>query len=381
MSDTSSSRRPREGGAAPKAKKRTANGKGNWAFNGENSGARQTTSLFGGFLSKIHGLIWPQENEGSLRDTIEELIDEQEGGEEEIDEDERILLANILNLHDITVCDVMVPRADIVAVEIGTPLPELIKLMSAKGHSRMPVFRENLDDVCGMVHIKDVLAWTGSPKGNFHIAKIARQALFVAPSMRVLDLLLEMRLTRIHMAMVVDEFGGVDGLVTIEDLVEEIVGEIEDEHDPQEAPLLVERSDGTFVASARASVEEFESRVGSFLTDEERAEDIETLGGLVFLLADRVPGRGEVICHSSGHEFEILDADPRRIKRLRIRVATPASEQVSPKEASTNGSFAAEPAAKRRAAGETSPKRRSTVASLGNGASQIGDSKKRSGAE
>jgi CBS domain containing-hemolysin-like protein len=221
----------------------------------------------------------------------------------------------------VTVYDVMVPRADIVAVEIGVAFSDLVNLMSIEGHSRMPVYRETLDDVCGMVHIKDVLACRGKSGNGLSLEKIVRKILFAAPSMRALDLLLEMRLTYVHMAMVVDEYGGVDGIVTIEDLVEEIVGEIEDEHDSQKTPALIRLAAGRYDADARITISEFEEQTGPILSAEEREEDINTLGGLVFSLAGRVPGRGEVIRHGSGHEFEILDADPRRIKFLRILVS------------------------------------------------------------
>jgi CBS domain containing-hemolysin-like protein len=232
---------------------------------------------------------------------------------------ERVLLGNILKLRHLTAYDVMVPRADIVSVHIKAVFDELVAIMNKAGHSRLPVYRESLDDAVGIVHIKDVLKFAEA-KSNFDLAKILRPVLIAAPSMRVLDLLLEMRLSRVHMAVVVDEFGGIDGLVTIEDLVEEIVGEIEDEHDVAEGPKLVERPDGTLVADARATIEEFEALAGPILVDEEREEDIDTLGGLVFYLADRVPTRGELIVHpASGVGFEVLEADPRRVKRLRVR--------------------------------------------------------------
>ena len=188
--------------------------------------------------------------------------------------------------------------------------------MSAQAPSRRAE-REALEDVAGMVHIKDVLAWIGN-RNVFKLSKLLRKVLFVAPSMRVLDLLLEMRLTRVHMALVVDEYGGIDGLVTIEDLVEEIVGEIEDEHEKEEGPVMIERPDGSIEASARTTIEDFEARFGEVVTPEEREEN-DTLGGLVFSLAGRVPLRGEVIRHAGGLEFEVLDADPRRVRRLIIR--------------------------------------------------------------
>jgi CBS domain containing-hemolysin-like protein len=169
-----------------------------------------------------------------------------------------------------------------------------------------------------MVHIRDVLACIAGER-KYDLMQIKREVLFTAPSMRALDLLLEMRLKRIHMALVVDEFGGIDGLVTIEDVVEEIVGEIEDEHDVAEGPKLIQRPDGTLIADARATIEEFEAMVGPVLSAEEREEDVDTLAGLVFALAGRVPSRGELITHpASGIAFEVLDADPRRIKRLKI---------------------------------------------------------------
>jgi len=260
--------------------------------------------------------------ENSVRDTLDELIEEREEAEVPIDEEERLLLANILDLRDRTIHDVMVPRADIAALNIGASLPEVIDLMTKKGHSRVPVFRDRLDDAVGMVHAKDVLAWRDEDS-SFALSKVLRKISFVSPSMQVLELLLEMRVKRSHMALVVDEFGGIDGLVTIEDLVEEIVGEIEDEHDREDEPDLIRRPDGTFDADARATIEDFEEQVGRVFTEEER-EDIDTLGGLVFSLAGRVPIRGELIGHPTGLEFEILDADPRRIKRLRVRAIPPA---------------------------------------------------------
>ena len=259
-------------------------------------------------------------NGGDLRDTIEELIDEQEEtGELPASADELTLLRNILNLHGLTVYDIMVPRADIVAVDISTTLADLVGLMSEEAHSRIPVYRETLDDIAGMVHIKDVLeSWTRDNQGD--LADLVRPVLFVAPSTPILELLLQMRVRRVHMALVVDEFGGIDGLATIEDLVEEIVGEIEDEHDEDETPRMVEYRNGTVEADARVPIMDFEERMGEFLTDSEREEDIDTLGGLVFFLAGRVPAKGEIIAHSSGLEFQILDADPRRIRRMRIAI-------------------------------------------------------------
>jgi len=265
-----------------------------------------------------------RKREEALRDAIEEIIGaaEAEGesppSEEPITAGERVLLRNIVRLRDLAASDVMVPRADIIAVPEDIGLDALAAEFRTQAHSRLPVYRESLDNVIGFVHIKDLLAARvdGRP---FDLKSILRQVLFVAPSMRVLDLLLQMRLSRQHLALVVDEFGGIDGLITIEDLVEQIVGEIEDEHDIAEGPKLLPRPDGTMVADARATIEEFEQQVGPVLTEEERDADVDTLGGLVFNLAGRVPSRGELVTHPSGISFEVIDADPRRIRRLRLR--------------------------------------------------------------
>jgi len=267
----------------------------------------------------LRGLRRPTPGD-ELRDTIDQIIETQAQDDEprgDVGPHERVLLANLLKFRTLKAEDVRVPRADIVAVEAAITLEELVAIFVAQQHSRLPVYRESLDDVIGMVHVKDVIACLANAK-KFELRAILRKVLFVAPAMRVLDLLLEMRRTRLHMALVVDEFGGVDGLVTIEDLVEQIVGEIEDEHDVDEGPKLVAAPDGTLLADGRTTVEEFEHRVGSVLSDEQRAQ-IDTVGGLVTALAGHVPSRGELVFHPSGLEFEVLDADPRRVKRLRVR--------------------------------------------------------------
>ncbi|MEG3617053.1 hemolysin family protein [Magnetovibrio sp. PR-2] len=258
-------------------------------------------------------------NGETARDQLEELIEETEDGETSLNTDERQLLLNILELRDQTVADVMVPRADIIAIKVDSTLETLIEIISEEAHSRMPLYRETLDDAFGIVHVKDVLAWKGRDT-EFSVSSIVRPVLFVAPSMQVLELLLEMRAKRVHMALVVDEFGGIDGLLTIEDLVEEIVGEIEDEFDQDEKPFLEKRFDGSWDASARTLLEDFEAALSVELFNEEEHDEIDTLGGLVFSIAGRVPSRGELLKHDTGLEFEILDVDPRRIKRLRLRV-------------------------------------------------------------
>jgi len=257
-------------------------------------------------------------NGSNIRETFEELIEQHEEREQPIDDRERALLEKVLTIGDLTVNDVMVPRADIVAVERHVPLAEIVTLMADEAHSRLPVYRGTLDDAIGMVHIKDVFAAT-TRETNKKLSDIIRSVLYVAPSIRVLDLLLQMRVARTHMALVVDEYGGIGGLATIEDLVEQIVGEIEDEHDVDDGPRLRAADGNAVLADARVTLEEFEAKVGPFLTEEDRDEDIDTLGGLVFSIVGRVPVRGEIIRHeSSGIEFEIREADPRRIRRMKV---------------------------------------------------------------
>lgn len=254
----------------------------------------------------------------ALREAIEDLIEEKNhGGMTSIAVHERALISNILRLRDLSVVDIMVPRADILAVELNTPKNELLDIMATHPHSRLPVYRETLDDVVGTIHIKDVLAHLAKER-SFEIKDLVRDAEIVAPSMPVLDLLLQMRHTRVHMALVVDEFGGIDGLITIADIIEAIVGEIDDEHDIDLQPKMVDRPDGSMLADGRVPIEDFEERFGAILEDDDR-EDIDTLAGLVFSVAGRVPARGEIIVHPSGIEFEVTEADPRRITRMIIR--------------------------------------------------------------
>ena len=280
-----------------------------------------------GLFWKIQGMLRRKEAE-SIRDQVEELIERHEAPSEarpgdgqttSLDAEERALLGNVLRLRGITAYDVMVPRADIMAIPESHSLTETIALIQTEGHSRYPVYRDGLDDIIGMVHIKDVFAAVGKEEKAFALTDVLRRPLFVVPSIPVLDLLLQMRQARVHMALVVDEYGGIDGLITIEDLVETIVGDISDEHDEVEAQQITERPDGALDLDARTPIAAFEEKLGNVLTDEERAADIDTVGGLVFTLAGRVPAKGELVSHPSGLEFRILDADPRRIRRLRVR--------------------------------------------------------------
>jgi CBS domain containing-hemolysin-like protein len=259
--------------------------------------------------------------QGGRRELLPPLVEDSNSPPVTEQSHERTLIANILEIRDQPVSDLMVPRADIIAVEADTDRESLLRLLATRPHSRLPVYRDSLDDVIGIIHIKDILAAIAEGR-DFNLPEIARPVSIIAPSMRVLDLLLEMRKTRQHMALVVDEFGGIDGLITIEDLVEGIVGEITDEHERGIPPELVERPDGSLYADARVPIETFEARVGPVLDQEER-DEVDTLGGLVFALAGRVPSRGELLTHPSGLEFEILDADPRRIKRIRVRNPPP----------------------------------------------------------
>ena len=244
----------------------------------------------------------------------------------------------------------MVPRADIVAMDLDTPLGEALQIFREAGHSRVPVYRDTLDDPAGLVHIKDVMVHIVTraegrrsrrkipPPTNLDVGKVdfsktvaqtklVREVLYVPPSMPALDLLAKMQTTRIHMGIVVDEYGGTDGLVSIEDLVEEIVGDIEDEHDEAERPDLVRLPDGSIDATARAGIGDLEEMLDKKLLPEERGDELDTLGGLVFDMLGRVPQRGEVVVHESGIELEIADADPRRIKRL---VVHPGSTSENP---------------------------------------------------
>ena len=275
-------------------------------------------------LSKLFKFVLLRNNNepDSVREAIEELIEEQPESQSIIDEQERILLSNVLKQRNASIEHIMVPRADIVATKIETPIDETIKLLVEQGHSRMPVYRGSLDDVIGMVHIKDltglILNKDISEKDTIYLSKVMRRVIFSAPSTRVLDLLLEMRIKRTHMAVVVDEHGGIDGLVTIEDLVEQIIGDISDEHDEESEPEIIKKSDGTILVDARVTLDEFSSRFGDNFTPEEISE-LDTLGGVLFRLCGRIPNIGELITSKNGSEFEVIDADPRRIRRLRIR--------------------------------------------------------------
>lgn len=307
----------------------------------------------------------------TLRDTIEAALRDGSQGDDTFSAEERTMLLRLLRFGASRVEDIMVPRADIIAIQESEPISALLAMFNQAGVSRVPVFNETLDDPRGMIHIKDLFRWLMADaasdgangtkakrngNGNGHAAstksapstngatdhtkhaatsldlgkvdltqpisvtRVRRPVLFVPPSMPTMNLLIRMQSTRIHMALVVDEYGGTDGLVTIEDLIEQIVGEIEDEHDDAEEAHIFEDAKFGLTASARTPVEELETHVGRKLLTADEEEDIDTLGGLVFTIGGRVPSRGEIVRHSSGIEFEVLDADPRRVKKLRLLI-------------------------------------------------------------
>ncbi|GBQ11612.1 HlyC/CorC family transporter [Komagataeibacter rhaeticus] len=286
-----------------------------------------------GFLS----LFSRRRAEQGLRHSIAALVKEAddaagsegEPGSSELDRQERALLANVLRLRGITADDVMIPRADIVAMPVDISLDEALDMMRRENHSRMPVYRAQLDDIVGMIHVKDLIAYVGTSEA-FRMEPLLRQPLMVAPQLPVLDLLLQMRQRHVHLALVIDEYGGIDGLVTIEDLIETIVGDISDEHDEPTVNMMRDRPDGTLDVDARTPVAAFEEKVGPVLTREEREAEIETVGGLVFRLAGHVPTRGEVVTHEGGMVFRILDSDARHIRRVRVRLPPREGPQPPP---------------------------------------------------
>jgi CBS domain containing-hemolysin-like protein len=279
----------------------------------------------------LKGFLFGENSEPSLREQIEEVIDEAgdehdaatgDGHGTDLSAIEREMLRNMLHFGEQTVDDVAVPRGDIVAINDQASFEEAVALFADADHSRLPVYREKLDDVVGMLHVKDVfgvLARGEQPPASLNA--LLRQPLYVPQSMSAMELLAEMRAKRTHLAIVLDEYGGTDGLVTIEDLMEEIVGEIEDEHDDAPEEMVIER-DGFWDADARVELEDLAERIDPRLTDVD--EDVDTLGGLAFVLAEKVPAAGEVLLHpESGWRLEILDGDERRVTRVRLHPPLP----------------------------------------------------------
>ena len=257
--------------------------------------------------------------QNTIKEALEGVLEEHESeGDEGLSLEEKDMLRNMLSVGDITVSDVMIPRSDIAGIELNTTLEKLKKRFVNERHTRMPVYAENLDAVKGFIHLKDLIpAIAGDEK--YDLTKIIREVLFVPPSMKVVDLLVQMRLSGEHMALVIDEYGGTDGLVTMEDLFEEIVGEIQDEHDAEEEePECVCAGDGNYTVDARCLIEDVEKKLDITLSENGDDEDVDTVGGLVFLKLGRVPARGELIQLNSNTQLEVLEADPRRIRALRL---------------------------------------------------------------
>ena len=307
---------------------------------GQSAAAREAS---GSFLDRL-GQKFFRKDARDLRSGLEDALAADQPSSLGFSPEERAMLSNILRLREVRVDDVMIPRADIRAVDGSLPLGEVLKIFMASGHSRMPVYHDKLDHPLGMVHIKDVMSYMtkaasveAPPPGSrrkpapagldlkqidlttpLAELSIVRQLLYVPGSMPATDLMAAMQATRMQMALVVDEYGGTDGLVSIEDLVEEIVGDIEDEHDDEERALLEPLPDGSYTADARIDLDELTGTLGETFQIGDIGEDVDTLGGLLFTLLGRIPVRGELIDKLPGFEFEVTDADPRRIKRLRI---------------------------------------------------------------
>ena len=275
--------------------------------------------MFKNFTHKIKSLLKINDRE-NIKDVLEDLIEDNTNGQDKIDDGTKNIFKNVINLNNKCIEDVMIPRADIDAVSVETTYNDLVSFVDKTKHSRIPVFDGNLDKILGMIHIRDLFEKINRSTNNKSTKiskKMIRTILFSSPSMKVLDLLLKMRSDQIHMSIVVDEFGGTNGIVTIEDLVEEIVGEIKDEHDFEEADEIKKISKKSFEISARILVDDFEKRLEVNLNLDEKNE-IDTLGGFIFFLLGRIPGRGEVINYKNKLEFTIIEADTRRIKRVLV---------------------------------------------------------------
>ncbi len=273
------------------------------------------------FINKLKSFLNKEKNT-NIQNNIENLLNKRLKAEKPLKINEEKIISNVFQLPEKLVNDIMIPRTDIISVDTNSSINKLVKIIGRTSHSRYPVFDKSRDNIIGMIHIKDVIScWENKKIGN--IKKLVREILFAPDSMNVLDLLLKMRTSHIHMAIIVDEHGGVDGLVTIEDLVEEIVGEIKDEHEAQKENKNNSRDlikdDGSVKISARMLIEDFEKKYGNIFSNNEDIKDIDTMGGLVFHIFGRVPLKGEIIKHSNGCEFEILDADSRRIRTILVR--------------------------------------------------------------
>lgn len=275
-----------------------------------------------GFMSFVSKKLFRRGADNDIREALADYIEENDDDEtlDNIARHERDLISNVLKLRDMTVYDVMVPRVDIVALELNSSYKDVIDLILIKQHSRIPIYKENLDNVIGFIHLKDLLNSQYS-EGNFDLSSIIRELPILSPSLPVLDLLLQMKQTKLHMAMVIDEYGGIDGLVTIEDITEAIVGEISDEFDTENEPeLVIKPEDGSIIADARIELDDLIAETDITLADKDDLDDIDTLGGYITNKVGRVPARGEILRDKQNALiFEIIDADPRRINRIRIK--------------------------------------------------------------
>ncbi|MBI2717984.1 MAG: HlyC/CorC family transporter [Rhizobiales bacterium] len=326
-----------------------------------------------GFWAKLRARLSRNPDKG-LRESLEGAIKihAAQNPSENFGKEAKSMMLNIIEFSELRVDDVMVPRVDIMAIDETASLRQLMERFTEAGHSRLPVYRETLDGITGMVHLKDLMGWMmakgakkrrsrSEPKGeakpdakpekpatglSIAAAELSvtvrqsglhREVLFVPPSMPATDLLVKMQANHIHLAIVIDEYGGTDGLVSIEDLVEEIVGDISDEHDTEEDSLLKPAGDGLYVALGRVGIARLEETLGVDLMPDEDDEETDTLAGLIFKMGGRVPARGEIIRHASGLEFEILDSDPRRVKRVKIHVKTPHLPPAEASPGDTNG--------------------------------------------
>ena len=276
----------------------------------------------------MRALLFGEDSEATLRDQIEDAIDEADERRPkrgDLSPHERQMLRNLLHFGDQTAGEIAVTRGDIVAVPRTASFDQLVDAFAEAEHSRLPVYGDGLDDVIGMIHIKDVYKALNDPTRDRSIDSLLRTPLFVPESMGVLELLARMRAGRMHLGIVVDEFGGTEGLVTIEDVVEEIVGEIEDEHDEQAVGMLTMLEEGLWEADARIELDELASAVDRNLASDD--DEVDTLGGLVFLLTGRIPAKGESVLHSSGWRLEAIDSDPRKIVRVRLHAPEPAGSE------------------------------------------------------
>ena len=269
-----------------------------------------------GVIKKLAKFLFYSSEQGNLRESIQDAIEESSNDAgSNLTSKEKTILENILTINKLKAYDIMVPRADIICASHNASFDDLIKIINAESHSRIPIYRKDLDDVLGMIHIKDLIKLTSKEmQNNFDLKSLLKEVLFIPPSMPVLNILLKMQSTKLHMALVIDEHGGTDGLVTIEDLVEEIVGEIQDEHDNEETIEFKKINDTTFIADAKMELSEFQKKTGIIFN----SVTIDTLGGYVFSMINRVPQKGEIIKSDPAYTFEVLDADPRKIKILKI---------------------------------------------------------------